>query len=237
MLVLHHLNDSRSQRILWALEELAVPYEVVRYDRDSKTMLAPASLAKVHPLGKSPVVVDEGHTIAESGAILEYLIERYGGKDGAPDLAPAADALADRMKYRFWLHYAEGLAHAACSPAAHHRSDQEREGALLREAGVQGDRRESSRRASSRRTSHGTSRSSRRSSRARPGWSARPLSGADIQMSFPLEAGRARGGITAATHPNIWAPGGAHPRGPAFKRALERGGPYSYGVIGCAPRA
>src|SRR5262250_2243786 len=105
MVVVHHLNNSRSQRVLWLLEELGVPYEVTRYERDPATMLAPASLRAVHPLGKSPVVTDDGATIAESGAIVEYLVDRYGNGRLAP--APGAP---ERLRYTYWLHYAEGSA-------------------------------------------------------------------------------------------------------------------------------
>ncbi len=105
MIVVHHLNDSRSQRILWLLEELAVPYEIRRYQRDAATLLAPPELRAVHPLGKSPVVTDEDVTVAESGAIIEYLVERHGqGR-----LVPAAGTEA-RRRYTYWLHYAEGSA-------------------------------------------------------------------------------------------------------------------------------
>ena len=103
MLTVHHLNNSRSQRVLWLLEELEVPYEIVRYERDRKTMLAPPELQKIHPLGKSPVVTDGGKTVAESGAILEYLVETYGNGR----LAPARDT-PDFERYRYFLHYAEG---------------------------------------------------------------------------------------------------------------------------------
>lgn len=103
MLTVHHLNNSRSQRVLWLLEELGVPYSVKHYERDAKTMLAPATLKKVHPLGKSPVVTDGELTIAESGAIIEYLLEKYGqGRLAPPVTAPA------RRRYVHWLHYAEG---------------------------------------------------------------------------------------------------------------------------------
>src|SRR3984885_1999958 len=105
MIVVHHLNNSRSQRVLWLLEELGLDYEVTRYERDPKTMLAPASLRAVHPLGKSPVVTDGDLTLAESGAIVEYLVERYG--DGR--LIPAAGT-RERLRYTYWLHYAEGSA-------------------------------------------------------------------------------------------------------------------------------
>lgn len=102
MLTVHHLNQSRSQRVLWALEELQLPYQIVCYPRQ-KNMLAPPELKNIHPLGKSPVVEDNGYVLAESGAILEYLQETY---DSTQQLRP--QAMADRLQYRFWLHYAEG---------------------------------------------------------------------------------------------------------------------------------
>src|ERR1700690_266311 len=105
MLTVHHLNNSRSQRVLWLLEELGVSYEVERYERDPKTMLAPASLLAVHPLGKSPVITDGAATIAESGAIVEYLVERFGGGRMIPP-----PGTAERLRYVYWLHYAEGSA-------------------------------------------------------------------------------------------------------------------------------
>lgn len=105
MIVVHHLNNSRSQRVLWLLEELGLNYEIKHYSRDPKTMLAPEKLREVHPLGKSPVITDEGLTLAESGAIIEYLIERYGkGR-----LAPMPDT-TEWLRYKYWLHYAEGSA-------------------------------------------------------------------------------------------------------------------------------
>ncbi|SDD17039.1 glutathione S-transferase [Aquimonas voraii] len=104
MIVVHHLEKSRSQRVLWLLEELGQPYEVKVYKRDPKTILAPKSLMKVHPLGKSPVITDGEVTVAESGAILEYLVERY---DSAGRFKPKAGAQA-ALDYRYWLHYAEG---------------------------------------------------------------------------------------------------------------------------------
>ena len=104
MLTVHHLNNSRSQRVLWLLEELAVPYEIVRYQRQGD-MRAPKELRAIHPLGKSPVITDNGNTIAESGAIAEYIIATYGnGK-----LIPAANT-PERLRYTYWLHYAEGSA-------------------------------------------------------------------------------------------------------------------------------
>src|SRR5512140_2745689 len=103
MITVHHLNNSRSQRVLWLLEELELPYEIVKYERDPKTMLAPPSLRAVHPLGKSPVITDGDATLAESGAILEYLVETYG----KGTIAPAAGTPEYRL-YRYFLHYAEG---------------------------------------------------------------------------------------------------------------------------------
>ena len=105
MITVHHLNNSRSQRVLWLLEELGVRYEVRRYERDAKTMLAPPALLAVHPLGKSPVITDGASTVAESGAIIEYLIDKYG--DGR--LIPPAGT-PERLRYAYWLHYAEGSA-------------------------------------------------------------------------------------------------------------------------------
>ncbi|MEB5750544.1 glutathione S-transferase [Leclercia adecarboxylata] len=102
MITVHHLNQSRSQRVLWALEELSLPYQIVRYQRD-KTMMAPATLRKIHPLGKSPVLEDNGLILAESGAILEYLQETY---DPGGQMKPQEREL--KLQYRFWLHYAEG---------------------------------------------------------------------------------------------------------------------------------
>ena len=102
MLTVHHLNNSRSQRVLWLLEELGEPYELVKYERDPATMLAPKALQAIHPLGKSPIVTDGGNTLAESGAILEYLVDKHGGqlrpKPGTPE----------HLRYRYYLHYAEG---------------------------------------------------------------------------------------------------------------------------------
>jgi glutathione S-transferase len=103
MLTVHHLNNSRSQRVLWLLEEIGVPYELVKYERDPKTSLAPAELQKIHPLGKSPVITDDKDTIAESGAILEYLVDQYG--DGK--LVPGRGS-QDYLRCRYFMHYAEG---------------------------------------------------------------------------------------------------------------------------------
>lgn len=105
MLQVHHLNNSRSHRVLWLLEELGQPYEIVPYARDPKTMLAPKALLKVHPLGKSPVVTDEGVAVAESGAIVEYLLDRFPGHALRPE-----PGTPEHLRWRYWLHYAEGSA-------------------------------------------------------------------------------------------------------------------------------
>jgi len=102
MIRVHHLNNSRSQRVLWLLEEMGTPYEVVRYERDKKTMLAPRQLRHVHPLGKSPIIEDGRQTFAETGLIIEYLVQRYGA-----DLAPPRESDV-YWRYKYWLHYAEG---------------------------------------------------------------------------------------------------------------------------------
>ena len=101
MIVVHHLENSRSQRVLWLLEELGMPYEVRRYERNRKTMRAPAELKRVHPLGKAPVIEDQGRVIAETGAIVEYLVEKAEGRLGPP---PNRDSV---LRYRQFLHYAE----------------------------------------------------------------------------------------------------------------------------------
>lgn len=105
MIIVHHLNGSRSQRVLWLLEELELPYEIKKYERNPKTLFAPAELKRVHPLGKSPVLTDGDHTIAESGAIIEYLVNKYGKGRLKP-----APGTGEELKYTYWLHYAEGSA-------------------------------------------------------------------------------------------------------------------------------
>src|SRR3989440_4847727 len=109
MLTLHHLNDSRSQRILWLLEELGTPYEMKRYQRNAETRLAPPELARIHPLGKSPVITDGDTTIAESGAVVDYIIRRYGQGKDKPAMMPAPGS-ADYEAYNEWMHYSEGSA-------------------------------------------------------------------------------------------------------------------------------
>lgn len=109
MIVVHHLNDSRSQRVLWLLEELGLPYEIKHHQRDAKTMLAPPELLAVHPLGKSPVITDAGVTLAETGAIVEYLLDQHGGGRLLPE-----PKTAEALRYRYWLHFAEGSMMPRC---------------------------------------------------------------------------------------------------------------------------
>jgi glutathione S-transferase len=211
MIKVHHLQNSRSQRILWLLEELGLPYEVIRYERDPQTMLAPPSLRKVHPLGKSPVIEDDEaaagpRLLAETGAIVEYLVEKAEGRLGPPANRDAV------LRYRHFLHYAEGsmmppllallvvnrlglLGRPAKKPllAMFRQHLDWLESELAERAWFAGDE----------------------------------FTAADVMMSFPLEAARQRAGLGPA-HPNIldWLER-IHAR-PAYAEALKRGGPYAY---------
>ena len=220
MIVVHHLNNSRSQRVLWLLEELELPYELRRYQRDAKTMLAPPELRQVHPLGKSPVITDGAATLAESGAIVEYLVERYGNGR----LAPAAGS-AERLRYRYWMHYAEG----SLMPPL-----------LLK---LVFDRMEKGPMPFFARPIARALAGKVKSTFVQPGierhldfmeaeltrhlWFAgEEFTAADIQMSFPLEAAAARGGLDARrSRLSDWL-ARIHAR-EAYKRAVERGGEFS----------
>ncbi|PHQ70865.1 MAG: glutathione S-transferase [Sneathiella sp.] len=207
MITLHHLSDSRSQRILWLLEELATGYEIVAYERDTATRLAPPELEKIHPLGKSPVIVDGDVLIHESGAIVDYLIGKYGkGK-----LVPAPDA-AEYIKYMEWLHYAEG---SAMLPL------------LLRlYTGRLGDAAEPLMPQIDGETANHFSFMNREMT-GKEYFVGNSLTGADIMMSFPLEAARARGLL--ASYPELSAFVERMQSRPAYLNALEKGGVYSYG--------
>jgi glutathione S-transferase len=221
MITVHHLNNSRSQRILWLLEELNVAYEVKRYQRDAKTMLAPAELLAVHPLGKSPVIVDGTVTVAESGAIVEYLIDRYGGGRLIP---PAGTP--ERLRYTYWLHFAEGSAmpplllklvfdRVANSPAPWPISAVARRiAATVHKSFVGPQLKRILDYMESELTAH-------------TWFAGEAFSAADVQMSFPLEAAASRAGLDAS-RPRLSAfLDRIHAR-EAYKRALERGGPYSF---------
>lgn len=221
MLTVHHLNNSRSQRVLWLLEELGVPYEVKRYQRDAKTMLAPPELLAVHPLGKSPVIVDDGVTVAESGAIIEYLIDRYG----AGRLIPAV-ATPQRLRYTYWLHYAEGSAmpplllklifdRVANGPAPWPISAVARRiAATVQNAFIGPQLKRHLDYMEGELIAH-------------TWFAGEEFTAADVQMSFPLEAAASRAGLNA-DRPHLWNfLGRIHARD-AYRRALERGGPYSF---------
>jgi len=221
MIVVHHLNNSRSQRVLWLLEELGLDYEIKRYQRDPKTMLAPASLKAVHPLGKSPVITDGAHTVAESGAIIEYLIERYGNGR----LIPAAGT-PEKLRWTYWLHFAEGSAMPPLlmklvfdkvesspmpffvKPIARGIASKVKNSFILpnihsqlayMEAELENTK-----------------------------WFAgNEFTAADIQMSFPLEAAAMRGGLDERLPKLMAFLQRIHAR-PAYQRALEKGGPYDF---------
>ncbi|NVO04683.1 MAG: glutathione S-transferase [Rhodoferax sp.] len=224
MLTLHHLETSRSQRILWLLEELELPYEIKRYQRDPKTKLAPPELKAVHPLGKSPVITDGRETIAESGAIIEYLVENYGEnlRGELAQLQPARGTPAHRQ-CRFWMHYAEGslmnwlvmklvftsiptqpmpffvkpIAKAICGQVQAKLIDPNLATAMaFMEAHL-----------------------------SKHKWFAgKDLSMADFQMSFPVEAALSRA-AAGGSFPKLTAYRERMLARPAYQRALEKGGP------------
>ncbi len=221
MITVHHLNNSRSQRVLWLLEELGVVYEVKRYQRDAKTMLAPPELLAVHPLGKSPVIVDGSVTVAESGAIIEYLLDRYGGGR----LIPRAGT-PERLRYTYWLHYAEGSAmpplllklvfnRVASSPAPWPISAIARRiAATVQNSYIDPQLKRHLDYMEAELAAH-------------PWFAGEEFTAADVQMSFPLEAAASRAGLNAG-RPRLMAfLERIHARA-AYQRALERGGPYSF---------
>jgi glutathione S-transferase len=222
MITVHHLNNSRSQRVLWLLEELGLPYEIVKYQRDPKTMLAPPELQKVHPLGKSPVITDDGTTVAESGAILEYLIERHGhGR-----LMPAAGTPA-YWRAKYWLHFAEG---SAMPPLLLKLIF----GTLIPNAPMPFFAKPIARGIAAKLLATAVDPNLKRqldfmeAELDKSEWFAGDeFSVADIQMSFPVEAAAQRAGLDASRPKLAAYLARIHAR-PAFKRALERGGPYSF---------
>ena len=219
MLVVHHLNNSRSQRILWLLEELGVAYEVKRYERDPQTMLAPASLRAVHPLGKSPVVTDGAATLAESGAIIEYVIDRHGqGRLRPPEGTP------ERLRYTYFLHYAEGSVMPPLLLALVFSRMPKAKMPFFARPIVRGIA-EKARRTfiGPQITLHLDFMESELATR--PWFAGNDFSAADIQMSFPLEAASMRAGLDRS-RPKLWDfLQRIHAR-PAYKRALEKGGKY-----------
>jgi glutathione S-transferase len=221
MITVHHLNNSRSQRVLWLLEELGIEYEIKKYQRDAVTMLAPPELTRVHPLGKSPVITDGNITVAESGAIVEYLVERYGQGGFIPQ-----PHTAERRQYTYWLHFAEGTAMPPllmklifdrikstkmpffAKPIAKAIADN----VLASFVGPNLNRQLDFMEAELGKTE----------------WFAGgEFTAADIQMSFPLEAAQQRAGLNASRPKLMEFLKKIHAR-PAYKKALERGGPYSF---------
>ena len=205
MIRVHHLNNSRSQRVLWLLEEIGAPYEVIRYQR-KRNMLAPSELKRVHPLGKSPVIDDHGKKLAETGLIIEYLVESY-----APDFAPPRQSDL-YWRYKYWLHYAEG----SLMPPLLLKLVIGRLGLLGLPARKFVDA-QIKLHLDFLESELGTS----------PWFVGDRFSAADIILSFPLEAATARGGLDK-TRPKLFDfLRRIHAR-PAYQRALEKGGPYRY---------
>jgi len=220
MITVHHLNNSRSQRVLWLLEELGQPYEIIRYQRDPATMLAPASLKAVHPLGKSPVVVtDEGLTLAESGAIIETLAERYGpGK-----LAPVPGT-PEAVRYRYWLHYAEGSAMPPLLLKLVFDRIEKSPVPFFAKPIVKGIAAKT--KAAFIAPQLRTHLDFMEGELGKSLWFAgEAFTAADIQMSFAVEAAQARGGLDASRPKLMAYLQRIHAR-PAYQRALERGGPF-----------
>ncbi len=223
MIVLHHLENSRSQRVLWLLEELGLPYEVKRYARDPQTMLAPPELRRVHPLGKSPVISDGTITVAESGAIVEFLLDTHGQGRLRPE-----PGTAERRQFTYWMHFAEGSAMPPLlmklvfdqirrakvpffiKPVVKGIADKVGSGFITPNIQAQ-------------------LKFMNDELATRPWFAGREFSAADIQMSFPLEAAAARAGLDDR-FPKLqdWLER-IHAR-PAYARALAAGGPYS--IIG-----
>jgi len=222
MLTVHHLNNSRSQRVLWLLEELGVPYELQKYQRDAKTMLAPPELTQVHPLGKSPVVTDNGITIAESGAIIEYLLETYGA--GRLQPTPGSE---EARRLRYWLHFAEGSAmpplllklifdRIGSGDGAPFFAKPIARGIAAKVKGLMIE------------PNLKRQLDFMEGELAKNEWFAgSDFSAADIQMSFPVEAAAQRAGLDASRPKLMAFLKKIHAR-PAYRRALERGGPYSF---------
>ncbi len=209
MIVVHHLNDSRSQRILWLLEELGVPYEIKRYERDAATRLAPGALTAVHPLGKSPVITDDGQTIHESGAIIDFIIRRHGAGRLQPRLGTD-----DYETYNQWLHYAEGSAMLPLMLFMYTMRLGEAAAPL-------------SPRIESEIANHLGFVNAALADRE---WLVGDFTAADIQMSFVGEVAGAFG--RHAAFPNIKGWVDRFQARPAYKAALEKGGPYSFAAKG-----
>jgi glutathione S-transferase len=219
MIVVHHLEDSRSQRILWLLEELGQPYEVRRYARDPKSRLAPPELLAVHPLGKSPVITDDGRVVAETGAIVEYLVDRYGNGRLRP--AQGTDA---QLAYTYWLHFAEGSAMPPATMKLVFDMLPARTPFLVRPiAAMIGKAVDAQYLAPTIARQMAIIEETLGKS---PWFAGSAFSAADVMMSFPLEAAAARSGLKGLPKIAAWLET-IHAR-PAYQRALEQGGPYAF---------
>ena len=222
MIIVHHLEDSRSQRVLWLLEELGADYEIRRYERDPETMLGPESLKEVHPLGKSPVIEEDGRVVAESGAIIEYLIARHGGGR----LIPPADS-DERLRYTYWLHYAEGSAMPPLLLSLIFRKMPQQPMPFFVRPVVRGI---------AAKALSGFVRPQlelhldfMEGELSKSEWFAGDaFTAADIQLSFPLEAAGAAG-LLGETRPHLQAFLERVRERPAYQRALKKGGPYDLG--------
>ncbi len=211
MIVIHHLNNSRSQRVLWLLEELGIAYRIEKYRRDSKTNLAPPELRAIHPLGKSPVMQDGDLILPESGAIMEYLIERYGEDRLAPQVGTP-----EHVRYLYWMHFAEGtlmlhlvsrLYLTRVGEAA--KAMQERvETMISNELDLVEDELGRS-----------------------PHFAGENFSAADIQMGFPLEFA-AHAGLVRDRHAKLREYLARMQARPAYRRAIETGGTYAFDGTG-----
>ncbi len=222
MITVHHLEQSRSQRILWLLEELGVPYDIYHYKRDEKTSLAPPELFKVHPLGKSPVIDDNGRVVAETGTIVEYLIGKYGAGQFRPVVGTDAE-----IDYLYWIHFAEGTAMPPLvmslvlsriaetpmpffvKPIAKQISNRLREVMVDRHVPNHLDLFE-------------------KTLGSNEFLIGNDLTGADIMMSFPIEAAALRADAGKG-RPNLSAWVKRIQSRPAYLTALEKGGPYAFG--------
>lgn len=220
MIVVHHLNDSRSQRVLWLLEELGLPYEIKRWQRDAKTMLAPAGLRAIHPLGKSPVIEDGDIRVAETGAIVEYLLEAHGGGRLKP-----ASGTAEGRRFTYWLHYAEGSAMTPLLLKLIFTQIPKRSPLLVRPVANGIARKVNAAMIDPQIAAHTAY---WEAELGKSEWFAGDaFSAADIMMSFPVEAAGSRVGF-GPDKPRLKAfLQRIHAR-PAWRRALERGGPYAY---------
>jgi len=218
MITVHHLENSRSQRVLWLLEELGVDYEVTRYERDPGSSLAPPELKKVHPLGKSPVITDDGLVVAESGAIIEYIVETHGGGRLIP---PAGSP--ERLRYSYWMHAAEGTVMPLMVMTLIFNRVETAAPWLIRPIAraISGQVKKAYLRPATDATLRHMDAELGRST-----WFAgEDLTAADVQMSFPIEAAAVRTDMRSG-YPRLQSfLDRIHAR-PAYRRALERGGPY-----------